>query len=324
MSRRYVLITPCRDEGEHLPVTIESVARQTILPARWVIVDDGSKDNTAEVLADAAARHAFIRIVTRADRGGRAVGPGVIEAFYAGLETIDLDEYEYLCKLDGDLDLPADYFQRVMEHFEHDAYLGNFSGKSYVRENGRLVSERLGDENAIGAAKFYRVPCFRDIGGFVRQVSWDGIDGHMCRLRGWIAQSEDDEALRFVHLRRMGSSQRSLWAGRKRWGRGKYFMGSTLPYVAAVSLYRMFERPYIVGGIGILLGYVRAMLGREERFSDPEYLRFFRRFERCALLHGKAYAIGKFNGEVRARFAPPAERPVGETTNDEPARREAA
>jgi biofilm PGA synthesis N-glycosyltransferase PgaC len=324
MSRRYLLITPCRDEADHLPTTIESVARQTVRPARWVIVDDGSRDDTPGILADAAARYEFIRFVTRPDRGGRAVGPGVIEAFYAGLETVDPDDYDYLCKLDGDLDLPNDYFERVMQRFEDDAYVGNFSGKSYVRENGRLVSERLGDENAIGAAKFYRVQCFRDIGGFVRQVSWDGIDGHMCRLHGWIAQSDDDEALRFIHLRRMGSSQRSLWTGRKRWGRGKYFMGSTLPYVAAVSLYRMIEQPYILGGIGILLGYVQAMLGREARFDDPEYLRFFRRFERCVLLRGKAYAIRKFNGEVRARFAPPPERGAGETGAREPRRREAA
>jgi biofilm PGA synthesis N-glycosyltransferase PgaC len=247
MSRRYVLITPCRDEAEHLPTTIETVARQTVPPARWVIVDDGSTDGTPSILADAAARYDFLHVVTRTDRGGRSVGPGVIEAFYAGLEAVDLDDYEYLCKLDGDLDLPRDYFQRVIERFENDAYLGNFSGKSYVRENGRLVSERLGDENAVGAAKFYRAACFRDIGGFVRKVSWDGIDGHMCRLHGWVAQSDDDEKLRFIHLRRMGSSERSLWAGRKRWGRGKYFMGSTLTYVAAVSVYRMFERPYIIG-----------------------------------------------------------------------------
>jgi biofilm PGA synthesis N-glycosyltransferase PgaC len=324
MSRRYVLITPCRDEAEHLPTTIETVARQTVPPARWVIVDDGSTDGTPSILADAAARYDFLHVVTRTDRGGRSVGPGVIEAFYAGLEAVDLDDYEYLCKLDGDLDLPRDYFQRVIERFENDAYLGNFSGKSYVRENGRLVSERLGDENAVGAAKFYRAACFRDIGGFVRKVSWDGIDGHMCRLHGWVAQSDDDEKLRFIHLRRMGSSERSLWAGRKRWGRGKYFMGSTLTYVAAVSVYRMFERPYIIGGIGILIGYVQAMIGGEEQFDDREYLRFFRRFERCALLRGKTRAIRKYNEEVRARFAPPPERRSTVEDGGEPARREAA
>ena len=308
MARRYVLITPCRDEAAHLPVTIASVASQTVLPARWVIVNDGSTDGTAEILAEAEKRHGFIRVLHRSDRGERAVGPGVVNAFYAGLETVNLDEYDYVCKLDGDLDLPRDYFQRIMERFENDEYLGNCSGKSYVRQSGQLVSERLGDENAIGAAKFYRVQCFRDIGGFLRQVSWDGIDGHMCRLHGWIAQSDDDEALRFVHLRRMGSSQRSLWTGRLRWGRGKYFMGSALYYVAAVSVYRMLERPYIIGGLGILCGYLGAMLKREQRFEDRAYLRFLHRFERCALLMGKRRAIRKFNDELWTRFPPPSRR----------------
>jgi biofilm PGA synthesis N-glycosyltransferase PgaC len=324
MARRYVLITPCRDEAAHLPVTIASVASQTVPPARWVIVDDGSTDGTPDILAEARREHAFIHVLRREDRGERAVGPGVVDAFYAGLETVDLDEYDYVCKLDGDLDLPHDYFQRIMQRFEQDAYLGNYSGKSYVRQSGRLVSERLGDENAIGAAKFYRVQCFRDIGGFLRQVSWDGIDGHMCRLHGWIAGSDDDEALRFVHLRRMGSSQRSLWTGRLRWGRGKYVMGSALYYVAAVSLYRMFERPYVIGGIGILCGYMQAMLKRERRFVDRAYLRCLRRFERCALLMGKRRAIRKFNDEVWTRFPPPARRAGGGVVGRSEASRDAA
>ena len=42
----------------------------------------------------------------RTDRGRREVGPGVIEAFHAGLETVRLDEFDYLCKFDVDLNLP--------------------------------------------------------------------------------------------------------------------------------------------------------------------------------------------------------------------------
>jgi glycosyltransferase involved in cell wall biosynthesis len=303
MARRYVIITPCRDEAAFLPTTIASVARQSQPPVRWVIVDDGSSDETPAILADAARRYPFIDFIRREDRGDRAVGPGVVEAFYAGLAAVDLDRYDYLCKLDGDLDVPPTYFERVMERFEHDPWLGNFSGKSYVEESGRLVSERLGDENAIGAAKFYRVACFRDIGGFVRQVSWDGIDGHMCRMKGWIARSADEPELRLVHLRRMGSSQRSLWAGRLRWGRGKYFMGSTLDYVFAVAAYRMLERPFLIGGIGILLGYLRAMLTRQMRYDNPAYLRHFRRHERRSLWCGRRRALEHAERVVRATFA---------------------
>src|SRR5262245_36835452 len=107
---RYVLISPCRDEARFLPVTIESIGSQTVRPTRWVIVDDGSSDATPSILNEAARRYPYIELVRREDRGERSVGPGVIDAFYAGLERIHLDQCDYLCKLDTDLEVPRRYF----------------------------------------------------------------------------------------------------------------------------------------------------------------------------------------------------------------------
>jgi biofilm PGA synthesis N-glycosyltransferase PgaC len=307
-GRRYCLITPCRDEAEYIEKTLETVAAQTVRPALWVIVDDGSRDDTPRILARWAARHAFIRVVTRTDRGARAVGPGVIEAFYAGLSHVELDRMDYVCKLDGDLELPPRYFERVMERMEADPYLGNLSGKLFERrDDGSLWEERTGDENAVGPAKFYRVGCFQDIGGFVREVSWDGIDGHFCRMRGWIAQSVDDPELRIVHLRKMGSSQESLQVGRERWGRGKYFMGSAPYYVLAAAAYRSLEPPYLLGGLRIAYGYTKAALTSHPRFSDAEYRQYLRRFERAQLVLGKRRATERENARIR-RAGPPRAR----------------
>src|SRR5579862_4378444 len=86
-SRRYVLVSPCRDEAEHMRRTLESVIAQSVPPALWVVVDDGSTDETATILESYCARVPYLRVVRRADRGRRNVGPGVIEAFYAGLQT---------------------------------------------------------------------------------------------------------------------------------------------------------------------------------------------------------------------------------------------
>jgi biofilm PGA synthesis N-glycosyltransferase PgaC len=300
-SPRYLIVSPCRDEEQYMRHTLDTVVAQTRPPALWVIVDDGSKDRTPQILAEYAARHPFIRVVRREDRGARAVGPGVIEAFYAGLESVSLDDFDYLCKLDLDLELQPAYFERVLEEMERDPRLGNFSGKAYMRApDGRLTPERMGDENAVGAVKFYRVAAFKAIGGFARQVSWDGIDGHMCRMKGWVARSEDRSDLRFIHLRQMGSSQQSLWVGRMRWGFGKYYMGSALYYVAAVSLYRMFEKPYLVGGWGILWGYLKAMISRKARFEDRPFRRFLRRFELYSLVLGKRRATDRYHRRARA------------------------
>jgi biofilm PGA synthesis N-glycosyltransferase PgaC len=306
-SARYVLITPCRDEAAYLPVTIASVAAQSIRPWRWIIVDDGSTDDTPAILKRAAAAYPWITVIRREDRGQRAVGPGVIEAFYEGLAQVDLRQCDYICKFDGDLEMPPRYFERVIEYFQADPYLGTLSGKLYLRYGSRLVEERCGDENSVGPVKFYRSECFTDIGGFVRQVSWDGIDGHMCRLKGWIARSVHDPELQIVHLRRMGSSQQSFWTGRVRWGRGKYFMGSAPYYVAAVSLYRMFERPYVLSGVGILWGYLKAWWKRENRFHHPEYLQHFRRYELRSLVMGKRRTMNRCHDQIR-RTLPPLQR----------------
>lgn len=291
--------------------TLDSVIAQSVRPSKWIIVDDGSSDATPHILAEYSAKYDWIEIVTRSDRGHRAVGPGVIDAFYAGLETVRLEDFDYLCKLDLDLEIPRTYFERILDEMETDPSLGNFSGKAYLRESdGTLVSERLGDENAVGQTKFYRVAAFKDIGGFVRQVSWDGIDGHMCRMKGWVARSEDRPELRFIHLRQMGSSQQSLWVGRLRWGFGKYFMGSAPYFIAAVTVYRMFERPYVVGGIGILWGYLKAMLGRAPRFENEEFRRHLRRFELESLLLGKRRVTDKYHRRIRlARDRRPTPNP---------------
>ena len=300
LANNYVLISPCRDEADYMRQTLDSIVAQSVRPAKWVIVDDGSTDKTPHILEEYASQHEWIEIVTRSDRGKRAVGPGVIDAFYAGLNSINIDEFSYLCKLDLDLEIPPTYFERVMDQMEATPRLANFSGKPYLREkDGRLTSERLGDENAVGQIKLYRTTAFKEIGGFVRQVSWDGIDGHMCRMKSWIARSEDSPELRFVHLRQMGSSQHSIWVGRLRWGFGKYFMGSALYYVVAVALYRMFEKPYIVGGWGILWGYLKAMLSGAPRFENKEFRRFLRRFELQSLLFGKRRTVDRYHQRIR-------------------------
>jgi hypothetical protein len=123
-----------------------------------------------------------------------------------------------------------------------------------------------------------------------------------------VARSVDDPELRIIHLRQMGSSHISLWNGRKRWGRGKYFMGSTPTYMAAVALYRMAERPYLLSGIGILWGYVKARLDHAPRMEDRKYLEYLRQFERQSLLFGKSRTANRYHDKIR-RQAPGAAPP---------------
>ena len=312
-GRRYCVISPVRDEAKFARRTLDSVAAQSVRPALWVVVDDGSTDETPAILAEYAAKHPWIKVVRRDDRGRRKVGAGVVEAFYAGYETIDPGAYDYLCKLDLDLVLPPRYFEALMRRMEENPRLGTCSGKPYMELNGRLVSEKCGDENAIGASKFYRTACFREIGGFVRYVMWDGIDGHRCRMLGWVAESWDEPDLRFVHLRPMGTSEKNWWTGRARHGIGQYYMGTHPVYMLVSAAYRATRPPLVMGGVAMLWGYLKSLFGRGERYEDPEFRRFLRRFQWACLVKGKARAVAELNDRQAAvwrRRHPPAVAPV--------------
>jgi poly-beta-1,6-N-acetyl-D-glucosamine synthase len=290
-ANRYVLISPCRNEAQYMRQTLDSVLAQSIRPRKWIIVDDGSTDETPRILAQYAMRHDWIEIVTRRDRGQRSVGPGVIEAFYAGYETIHPEDYDYLCKLDLDLRLPPRYFEILMERMAANSRIATCSGKAYVEADGRLVNEGHGDDTSLGMTKFYRVSCFQAIGGFVREVMWDGIDCHRCRMKGWIARSWDDPELRFVHLRPMGSSQQSIYVGRMRHGYGQYFMGTGFLFMAASAIYRLNEKPYVLGSLAMLWGWLKSAIRRAPRYEDPAFRKFLRRYQWRVLTTGKRRAL---------------------------------
>jgi len=221
---KLLVISPVKDEAAFLPTTIASLVAQTKRPDLWVIVDDGSSDDTGKIAEAAAAEHDWIRVLRRQAGTQRRVGPGVIEAFYAGLDSVpDWKSYDFICKTDGDLEFQPRYFEILLDRFARSPRLGSASGKVFTpNEKGVFEEERIGPGFSFGCAKLYRRTCFEEIGGFVRQVMWDGIDCHRSRMLNWDVVSYDDPELAIKHFRRMGSSFQRIYHGRRGWGRGQY------------------------------------------------------------------------------------------------------
>jgi len=285
---RILIISPVRDEAEYLQGTIDSIIKQSVAPVEWVVVDDGSTDETPELIKNAAQKYSWIHLIQKPDRGERAVGPGVIEAFYYGFDRKETDEYDYICKMDGDIEFPETYFESLLEYFEKDRYLGAASGKPFGEsKNGVLVEERHSDEMVAGMINFYRRECFEDIGGFIRQVHWDGITFHKARMAGWRTRSIRSPKLNFIHKRQMGSSHKGIYTGRLRWGKGQYFMGTSPLYIFAIATYRMIEKPYIIGGLYIAVGYFAAFLKRMKRFNDKDFRKSLRAWQLERIKLGK-------------------------------------
>ncbi len=271
INNRIVIISPVRNEEKFISQIIDSITSQTVKPVEWIIVDDGSIDRTLDIVNKATQTYNWIHVVKKPDRGLRSVGPGVVEAFYYGYERIRNKDYDFICKMDADIKIEPRYFETLLTFFAKDHYLGAASGKPFLKENGKLIEERTHDEMVAGQINFYRRKCFEDIGGFVKEVHWDGIAFHQARIKGWRTCSIRHPHLNFLHKRLMGSSHKGILHGRIRWGKGQYFMGTHLLFIFAITVYRMLERPFFIGGLFILIGYFQAWLKSMPRYNNLSF-----------------------------------------------------
>lgn len=266
-----VIVSPVRDESELIKKTLESMVAQSVRPVEWLIVDDGSTDNTADLVRAYAKKYPFIRLVTITDRGFRKLGGGVVAAFKFGLNQIQTSDYAFIAKLDGDMSFGPRYLELMFKEFDADPKLAAVSGKVFRPEGEELIEEWTIDEHVAGQFKLYRWSAFCEIGGFVEEVLWDGIDVHTARMKGWKTMSFHDPDAQLIHHRLMGSSDKNVLRGRLRWGRGIYFMGYHPLYALASGIFRMREKPIMIGGLLIIIGYFKAMIQRTPRYENTEF-----------------------------------------------------
>jgi poly-beta-1,6-N-acetyl-D-glucosamine synthase len=263
----YVIVSPVRDEAEHLQRTIDSIVAQEHRPAEWVIVDDGSTDATPQIAAAAADAHDWIRVVTRPGRAGAARGRGkpIVEAFNAGLETVVVP-HEFVVKMDGDLFVPPHYFDWVARTFDRYPRAGIVGGFGLIPDGSEWIPDQIGRHNVAGYIKAYRRRCLDEIGGLQASMGWDGIDEYSARARGWTSHPLSE--LVVLHYRRRGARQK-WWRARWDEGVGNAFMGYLPSFVVLRAGYRgLVERPPILSGIVLFAGYAWSRLTRRPQVPD--------------------------------------------------------
>jgi len=272
-----VVISPVRDESKYLRLTMDAMVAQTARPVEWILVDDGSTDTTPDIVREYAEKYPFIRLIERRDRGYRKLGGGVVAAFDFGKDRIEHQDYAFIAKLDGDMSFGPHYIERMLKMLDDTPRLACVSGKVFRQEDGRFIEEFQQPEQVAGQFKLYRREAFEDIGGFVQYLSWDGIDIHTCHMKGWETLSFYDEDAWLWHHRIMGSSDRSIYVGRMRWGRGNWTMGYHPLFAIAVGLHRMREKPVVVGGLLMIVGYFWSAIRGVPRYENPEFRRYLRK-----------------------------------------------
>ncbi|HWX19229.1 MAG TPA: glycosyltransferase [Candidatus Binatia bacterium] len=271
----YTVVTPVRDEEEHIQRTVDSIVAQTVRPTRWVIVNDGSKDRTGPVADEAARAHPWIRAVHRPDRGFRKAGGGVIDAFYDGYSLIENEAADYVVKLDGDLCFDRDYFERCFHEFDRDQRLG-IGGGTVCKSGGASleVESKISPRFHVrGATKIYRRACWEQIGGLMRAPGWDTLDEVKANMLGWSTRTFSD--IKLVQLRLTGAAY-GAWNDRVKGGLGNYIAGYHPLFMFLRCVRRMAERPYFLGGCGLMFGYLKGYALGVPQVEDKNLIRYFR------------------------------------------------
>lgn len=287
-SKRYVIVTPVRNEIAHVAGTLHSMRSQTILPVRWIIVDDGSTDGTTDLLNAAAADCPWIKVVQRADRGARVAATGVMEAVYDGLDALDVSDWDFLVKLDGDLSFAPDYFEKCFEAFDADPKLGIAGGVICHETDGVLEAEVTQKFHVRGATKIYRRPCWDALGGLVKAPGWDTVDELKANMLGWRTYTLD--GLNLIHHRRTGAADGN-WKNNYKDGIADYVSGYHPLFMVLKCVKRLFRRPVFVGSAGLLAGFIAGYRRRVPR-AEEDVIRFVRGHQLRRLMFRKSLWTG--------------------------------
>lgn len=258
-NARYAVVTPVRNEAESLPRLAESLAAQTRLPETWVVVENGSTDETAKVARALASRYPWLRVVyTPRTPDGERARP-IVLAFEAGLESLSPPP-PFVAKVDADVTLPPGYFEGLLERLTSDPGLGVVSG-TCLEEHEGAWRERFGTGSGVwGAARVYRWTCLEQLLPLEQRTAWDWIDVAEANVRGWGSQVARD--LTFYHHRREGDRARTRWTQWSSQGQAAHYLGYRPSYLFARAIYRSLRDP---AALALIYAYARASLRRQDR-----------------------------------------------------------
>jgi poly-beta-1,6-N-acetyl-D-glucosamine synthase len=270
---RYVIVTPVRNEEANIEETIRCLASQTVRPQQWIVVDDGSTDNTPEILKRYSELYPWLTVLRLSDRGAREPGSGVIRAFLRGVQKIQSNDWEFIVKLDGDLSFSDDYFSRCFDEFRKDPTLAVGGGKICHEDGKVLQGENAPRFHVRGATKIYRRAYWDAAGGVPPVTGWDTIDEVKANMLGWTTRTFPDVSL--LHRRETGSAD-GAWRNWCKNGRANYITGYHPLFMLLKCLKRLPQQPLFLSGVALFWGYLGGYLGKAPQVQDKALIRYVR------------------------------------------------
>ena len=261
----YGVVTPVRDERSNLPRLAAALAHQIAPPARWIIVDTASTDDTVAVATSLVRTAPWISVMESS--GARAADRGwpVVNAIHEGVAAMGSTEPDVVVKLDADVAFEPDFFARLMSAFAEDERLAIAGGTCFEYTDGCWRERPVSAAHHVwGAARAYRWSCLTDVFPLEMRMGWDGVDELKAELAGWRTRTIDAP---FLHFRPEGQRDGARWRSWLNEGDVAYFMGYRPSAVLVRTLHRL---PDDTHASALLAGYVRAALERRQVCASTE------------------------------------------------------
>jgi glycosyltransferase involved in cell wall biosynthesis len=270
----YYIVIPAYNEEAFIALTLQSLVSQTLLPKKVVVVNDNSTDKTAEIVLTFAKENPFITLVNKTSEAIHLPGSKVIQTFHKGFETLD-NNYDFIVKLDADLILPDNYFERISYTFEKDAEVAMVGGFAYIEKNGDWIIENLTDKDHIrGAFKAYRKTFFEQMGNLKPAMGWDTVDELLAKFYGWKVIT--DSSLIVKHLKPTGANYNKT--ARYKQGEAFYTLGYGffITAIASAKLAMMKKKPLLF--LDYVLGFWKAKMANTPLLVTEEQAKFIRKY----------------------------------------------
>lgn len=251
---KFYIVIPAHNEAIHIEKTLNSIINQTVLPAKVIVVNDHSTDETSSIVSHYCDKHNWIKLIEIYSTEDHLPGSKVIHAFNKGYEMLDTN-YDIIIKLDADLILPDNYFESIISIFNSDNKIGIVGGFAYIEKNGEWILENLTDKDHVrGAFKAYRKKCFLDIGNLKPAMGWDTVDELLAQFYGWKIKTTSD--LKVKHLKPTGTNYHKTAHSKQ--GQAFYSLRYGFLITAIASLKLAFRKKKPLLFIDYLKGFLNA------------------------------------------------------------------
>jgi len=253
---KYAVVIPAKNEAQTLPVVLESLAQQTLLPQLVVVVNDASEDLTGAVIDRYTKLYPFIVCLNRQAKDGHySLGGKVVEVFHEGWAMVlkNCPECDFVVKMDADIEFQPALFEKIRNRIRKQGPFGIVSCTPYEEIEGKRHFIHSPDWHTNGDFKVYATDCLQQMGGLKTDLGWDCADNIIAMEKGWRTLVFRD--LFYKQDRPIGRD--SIKKGRVRQGIGAYKLRYSGVYILVKLLHDLFMKPYFVGSFLYLKGYFR-------------------------------------------------------------------